>query len=119
MGHVIVLNGINDIVSARCRRRVGAARADERDAEQITEGLQQLIARSRARGVRCCGHAGAVQGLGLLKRTERGEAASRQPLDPEPPRMWIVVDFDAALRDAGDPLMLNPLSTEATACTER
>jgi lysophospholipase L1-like esterase len=109
--HVIVLIGINDIGFGTLPGGVSALPAQINvTSEQITDGLQQLIARSRARGVKVLlGTLLPFKGSGYWSEDNE---AKRQAVN-----RWIrgrqdvdaVVDFDAALRDAGDPLMLNPL----------
>jgi lysophospholipase L1-like esterase len=99
---IIVLEGINDIgASARAGTLVSAAR--------IIAGYRQLIARAHARGVRIFG-ATLLPFKGAWYYTAAGDATR------EAVNAWIrtsgafdgVIDFDAAIRDPADPLMMNP-----------
>ena len=99
---IIVLEGINDIgASARAGTDVSAA--------QIIAGYRQLIAQAHARGVRIFG-ATLLPFKGAWYYTAAGEAKR------EAVNVWIrtsgafdgVIDFDAAIRDSADPLMMNP-----------
>ncbi len=94
--HVVILEGINDIGSARQNATP--------TAEDIIAGHRQLIERARARGIRVIG-ATLTPFWGAAYYTEGGEA-KRQAVNA-----WIrtsgaysaVVDFDKATRDPGDP----------------
>ena len=99
---IIVLEGINDIgASARAGTVISAAR--------IIAGYRQLIARAHARGVKIFG-ATLLPFKGAWYYTAAGEATR------EAVNAWIrasgafdgVIDFDAAIRDPADPLMMNP-----------
>ena len=96
---IIVLEGINDIGGSA--GGIGAAR--------IIAGYEQLIARAHARGLKIFGATLLpFQGAGYY--TAAGEATR------EAVNAWIrasgafdgVIDFDAAIRDPADPLMMNP-----------
>jgi lysophospholipase L1-like esterase len=101
---IIVLEGINDIgFSAGLPAGAGIS------AARIIAGYEQLIVQAHARGVRIFGATLLpFQGAGYY--TAAGEATR------EAVNAWIrtsgafdgVVDFDAAMRDAADPLRLNP-----------
>ncbi len=108
--HAIILIGINDIGFGTLPGGQLAVPAHlSATAEQITAGLQQLMAKARARGIKVLlGTLLPFKGSGYW--SEENEAKrqavnrwirSRQDVD-------AVVDFDAALRSPGDPLMLHP-----------
>jgi lysophospholipase L1-like esterase len=101
---VILLEGINDIGFS-----VSLAPDQPVSAEEIIEGMRNLIARAHAKGLRIYG--GTLlpfQGAGYY--TEEGEA-KRQAVNH-----WIrtsgefdaVIDFDAELRDPANPLRFRP-----------
>jgi lysophospholipase L1-like esterase len=97
---VILLEGINDI-------GFSASLAPDQDvsAAEIIEGMQNLIARAHAKGLRIYGGT-LLPFQGAFYYTEAGEA-KRQAVN-----QWIrtggefdaVIDFDAALRDPENPL---------------
>ena len=99
--HVIVMEGINDIGTARQNATP--------TAEDIIAAHKQLIERAHARGVTIIG-ATLTPFWGAAYYTEEGEK-KRQALNE-----WIrngkaydgVIDFDTATRDPGDPKKLNP-----------
>jgi lysophospholipase L1-like esterase len=94
--HVIVLEGINDIGQARANPQPSAA--------ELIAAHRQLIARAHARGLKIYG-ATLTPFQGAAYWTPEGEA-KRTALND-----WIrtgkeydgVVDFDAAVRDPGQP----------------
>lgn len=94
--HVVVLEGINDIGTARTNGTP--------TAEDLIAGHKQLIERARARGLTVIG-ATLTPYWGAAYYTDVGEA-KRQALNE-----WIrtsgsydgVIDFDKATRDPGDP----------------
>jgi lysophospholipase L1-like esterase len=108
--HVIVLIGVNDIGFGTLPGGASALPPQSSvSAEQLTAGLQQLIAKARARGVKVLlGTLLPFKGSGYWSEDNeaRRQAVnrwirSRQDVD-------AVVDFDATMRSADDPLMLNP-----------
>ena len=101
---VLILLGINDIGFG-----VSPAPAQEVSADQITAAIGTAVAKAKARGLRVfLGTLLPYKGAGYY--SDGGEA-KRQAVNA-----WIrangsvdgVIDFDAALRSAGDSLMLNP-----------
>ncbi|WAC23417.1 SGNH/GDSL hydrolase family protein [Blastomonas sp. SL216] len=110
IGHLIVLEGINDIGNLARGRPVSA---DEHAAliSQVTGAYAQIIARAHARGIR-------VHGATLLPfkgndfyKPDAASEADRQAIN-----QWIrtsgafdsVIDFDAIMRDPLRPGYLNP-----------
>ena len=109
--HVVVLIGVNDIGFGTLPGGMSALPAQlSVTAEQITAGLQQLIARARTRGIKVLlGTLLPFKGSGYWSEDNeaRRQAVnrwirSRQDVD-------AVVDFDAAMRSADDALALNPV----------
>jgi len=108
--HAIILIGINDIgVGVLARHLPPALTGGTATAEQLIAALQQLATQARARGVKVLlGTLLPMKGSGYWNDESE---ARRQAVN-----RWIrgrqgvdgVVDFDAALRDANDPLALNP-----------
>jgi lysophospholipase L1-like esterase len=102
--YVILLEGINDIGIPELLR------LPPRSADDIIAGMKQVIARAHARGLRIYGGT-LLPFRGAIYFTETGEV-KRQAVNE-----WIrnsgafdaVIDFDAALRDPGDPSSLLPL----------
>jgi len=103
---IILLEGINDI-----NKTIIPAYSDRESvtADQIIQGMDQLIERAHAHGIRIAGGTmTATKGLPFYNA--RGEAM-RQAVNH-----WIrtsgrfdaVIDFDAATRDPQDPLRLAP-----------
>ena len=101
---VLILEGINDIGFS-----VEPAPAQEVSAEQIIGSIATAITKARARGLKVfLGTLLPYKGAGYY--SDAGEA-KRQAVNA-----WIrgnagvdgVFDFDAALRSAADPLVLNP-----------
>jgi len=101
---VIILEGINDIGFA-----VEPAPSQEVSAEQIISAIAAAVAKAKGRGLKVfLGTLLPYKGAGYY--SEAGEA-KRQTVNA-----WIranssadgVIDFDAALRSAGDPLAMNP-----------
>ena len=102
---IIVLEGINDIGFSAVPSIPGIGIS----ATEIIAGYQDLIARAHARGLKIFGATLLpFQGAGYY--TAAGEATR------EAVNTWIrtsgafngVIDFDAAMRDPGHPLRLNP-----------
>ena len=99
--HIVVLEGINDIGSAR--------QNPTPTAEDLIAGHKQLIERAHAKGVKVLG-ATLTPFWGAAYYTEVGEA-KRQALND-----WIrsshaydgVIDFDKATRDPNDPKKFLP-----------
>jgi lysophospholipase L1-like esterase len=110
--HAIVLIGINDIGLAAFAGVPGNPMppADAPTADRITAGLQQLIDQAHAHGVKIL--VGTLLPFkGAPYWTEGGEAM-RQAVNRwirSRPDIDSVIDFDAVLRDPGDPRMLHPL----------
>lgn len=103
---VILLAGINDINMSIIP---GMPREQAATAEEIIDGLAQLVARARLHGMRVAG--GTIMATkGLPFYSQEGERM-RQAVNE-----WIrnsgdfdaVIDFDAATRDPADPLRLRP-----------
>ncbi len=102
---VVVLEGINDL-----GRAATPEGADEQvSAEDLIAGLQQLVARAHARGLRIYGGT-ILPYQGAAYYSAKGEA-TRQAVNA-----WIrtshafdaVIDFDAAIRDPADPARMAP-----------
>jgi lysophospholipase L1-like esterase len=97
---VILLEGVNDI---------GQARKTPIDAKTLIEGYRQLIARAHARGIRIIG-ATLLPYKGAAYFTPAGDAVRTAV------NRWIltagafdgVIDFDAAMRDPGEPNRMRP-----------
>ncbi len=110
--HTIILIGINDIGFQTLNGPVGSPvpAGDPVTAEQLTAGLQRLIDKARAKGVKVLlGTLTPIQGSGYGSAENE---AKRQAVN-----RWIrgrqsvdaVVDFDAALRDPRDAQRMNPM----------
>ncbi|MBS0429805.1 MAG: SGNH/GDSL hydrolase family protein [Proteobacteria bacterium] len=106
VSHVLILIGVNDIGYGTFAGVLPNVMAPS--AEQLATGLQSLVNRAHARGVKVLlGTLLPFKGAGYWNE---GNEAKRQTLNA-----WIrtqrsadgVVDFDAALRDAADPQVLN------------
>jgi len=106
VSHVLILIGVNDIGYGTFAGILPNVMAPS--AEQLATGLQSLVDRAHARGVKVLlGTLLPFKGAGYWNN---GNEAKRQTLNT-----WIrsqraadgVVDFDAALRDAADPQSLN------------
>lgn len=106
VSHVLILIGVNDIGYGTFAGILPNVMAPS--AEQLVTGLQSLVNRAHARGVKVLlGTLLPFKGAGYWNE---GNEAKRQALNT-----WIrtqrsadgVVDFDAALRDAADPQVLN------------
>jgi lysophospholipase L1-like esterase len=102
---VIVLEGINDIGSS-----VGPLHSDTGlTPARVVAGYRDLIAQAHARGVR-------IFGATLLPYRGAGYYSLAGEAIREAVNAWIrtsgafdgVIDFDAAMRDPADPLLLNP-----------
>ncbi len=102
---VIVLEGINDIGSS-----VGPLHSDTGlTPARVVAGYRDLIAQAHARGVR-------IFGATLLPYQGAGYYSLAGEAIREAVNAWIrtsgafdgVIDFDAAMRDPADPLLLNP-----------
>ncbi|ARZ69931.1 SGNH hydrolase [Streptomyces albireticuli] len=96
---VVMELGINDILR----------RPQQKDPQQIVNGLRQLVARAHARGMRVVGstlmpfegHKGAVPGQEVTRQGVNAMIRAGGVFDD-------VVDFDAALRDPENPGQLLP-----------
>jgi lysophospholipase L1-like esterase len=104
---LIVLEGVNDIGTARAARAKGGASAT---ADDIIHAYEQIIARAHARGILVYG--GTIMPFGGFGAYDTTEAeAARQRVNT-----WIrtsgrfdaVIDFDAATRDPDRPTRLSP-----------
>ena len=101
---IVLLEGINDI---NFTALPGAPLSQQTSAEEIIEGLSQLVARAHARGIKVMGATLLPMG-GLWLHNPQTEAM-RQAVNN-----WIrssntfdaVVDFDALVRDPADPQRL-------------
>jgi len=110
--HAIVLIGINDIGygTAFGERQPALVPPNEvASVAQVTDGLQQLVRMARERGVKIL--LGTLLPFKGAPYWSEENEAKRQAVN-----RWIrglqsvdVVDFDAALRSADDPLRLDPL----------
>jgi lysophospholipase L1-like esterase len=110
VGHVIVLEGINDIGSI-ARQKDRAPDAYAQLVTQITGAYAQIVARGRARGLR-------VHGATILPfmsneyyRPDAQAEAARQAINAwirKPGNFDSVIDLDRALRDPKRPAYLNP-----------
>ena len=104
---LIVLEGVNDIGTAKGARAKGEPAAT---ADDIIQAYEQIIARARARGIRVYG--GTIMPFGGFSDSDTPQAeADRQRINA-----WIrtsgrfdgVIDFDAATRDPDRPARLSP-----------
>lgn len=103
--YVIVLEGINDIGTLHDPNRPN----DNITAEDLEQGLSQLVARAHEHGVKVFGGT-LTPYKGADYFTERGERIR------EVVNRWILtsgvfdgtIDFDKATRDPANPLMLAP-----------
>jgi len=103
---VILLEGINDINMSIIP---GIPDSEDVTAEQIIDGLKQLVERAHLHGIKVAG--GTVMGTyGLPFYNDRGKAMWEQVNN------WIrtsghfdaFIDFEAATRDPANPLAINP-----------
>ncbi|MDT8427917.1 MAG: SGNH/GDSL hydrolase family protein [Pseudomonadales bacterium] len=107
VSHIILLEGINDIGMANLYP------GEEVSAEEIITAYRQIIARSRARGIRIIG-ATLTPYAGAGYYREEGDLKRQQV------NAWIrnsgefdgVIDFEAATRDPADPKQLIPRFTQ-------
>lgn len=105
--HVLILIGINDIGFSMPEGAPGPIRGQPSAAE-ITAGLQQLVRQAQERGIRVLlGTLPPFKGASYWNKEKEGRRADVN--------RWIrarrdvqVVDFDAALRSAADPQLLEP-----------
>jgi lysophospholipase L1-like esterase len=103
---LVLLEGINDVTWSALPR---APQIERATAEQLIEGLSQLVDRAHAHGIKVMGATLTPMG-GLWLHTDSTEAMRRAV------NRWIlsggrfdaVVDFDAATRDPLDPARLRP-----------
>lgn len=110
VGHVVLLEGINDV---GVLQRDAPARVAEQDAliAQVTAGYAQMVARAHQRGIRVYG--GTILPF-MANRYYHPDAASermRQAINAwirTPGHFDAVIDFDAALRDPARPAYLAP-----------
>lgn len=106
--YVVLLEGINDIGIPNMFPTAAASPS----AEDIIAGYRQMIARAHARGVAIIGatllpYQGAIDGKYY---SEQGEA-KREAINAFIRNLKDfdgVIDFDAAVRDAANPLRFNP-----------
>jgi lysophospholipase L1-like esterase len=105
---ILLLEGINDITAADMLGTPG----DQVSAQQIIDGMKQLIARAHEKGIRIWGGTLLpLKGVRGFNYSEAGET-KRQAINA-----WIrsagafdaVVDFEQALRDPSNPARLNPV----------
>jgi len=103
---VILLEGINDI---NMSIMPGMPDGQKATAEQIIGGLESLVSRAHAQGIRVAG--GTIMPTkGLPFYSAEGEAM-RQAINAwirTSGRVDAVIDFDSATRDPADPLRLRP-----------
>jgi lysophospholipase L1-like esterase len=103
--HVIMADGINDL---------GATAADPTQppfAEDVANGLRQIVARAHARGVKVIGTTmGPAWGFRGYEAVEAKRLAYNAWMRSEGVKLVDgLVDFDAVLRDPSDPSHMNPL----------
>lgn len=103
---MVLLEGINDI---NFTALPGAPESEQASAQQIIEGLAQLVDRAHAHGIKVLG--GTLMPMGGLWLHNPQTEAMRQEVNA-----WIrssdkfdaVVDFDALTRDPANPERLHP-----------
>lgn len=103
---LILMEGINDI---NFTALPGAPESEQASAQQIIEGLAQLVDRAHAHGIKVLG--GTLMPMGGLWLHNPMTEAMRQEVNS-----WIrssgkfdaVVDFDAVTRNPADPQRLHP-----------
>lgn len=110
VGHLILLEGINDI-GALAREKPASAEAHAALVEQVTGAYAQIIARAHAKGIK-------VHGATILPfmsneyyHPDAATEADRQAINA-----WIrtsgafdsVIDLDEVMRDSARPAYLNP-----------
>lgn len=103
---MLLLEGINDI---NFTALPGVPASEQTTAEQLIEGLQQLVDRAHVRGIKVMG--GTLLPMGGLWLHNPQTEALRQTVNA-----WIrtsgafdaVVDFDAVTRDPANPQRLRP-----------
>lgn len=103
---ILLLEGVNDI---NFTALPGAPASQQTSAEEIIEGLSQLVARAHAHGIKVMG--GTLLPMGGLWLHNPQTEAMRQAVNS-----WIrnsnvldvVVDFDALMRDPDNPQRLHP-----------
>ena len=110
VGHLIILEGINDI-GTLAREKPASAEAHAALVEQVTGAYAQIIARAHARGIK-------VHGATILPfmGNEYYHPGAASEADRQAINEWIrtsgafdsVIDLDAALRDPARPAYLNP-----------
>jgi len=103
--HVIMADGINDL---------GATAADPTKppfADDVANGLRQIVARAHARGVKVIGTTmGPAWGFRGYEAVESKRLAYNAWMRSEGVKLVDgLVDFDAVLRDPADPSHMNPL----------
>jgi lysophospholipase L1-like esterase len=103
---VLLLEGINDINMSIIP---GVPATEAVTAQQIIDGLDQLISRAHLHGLRIAG-ATITPTKGLPFYSAKGEAMRTAVNDwiRSSGRFDAVIDFDAATRDPRDPLRLRP-----------
>ena len=108
--HLIVLEGVNDL--GMLTRDAPASDAQHAAlVAQATEALRQIALRARARGIRVIGGTILPFGATTVYHPAAANEADRQAINAwirAPGNFDAVIDFDAALRDPGDPGRLNP-----------
>jgi lysophospholipase L1-like esterase len=103
--HIIMADGINDL---------GSTAADPTlppFAEDVENGLRQIVARAHARGVKVIGTTmGPAWGFRGYEAVEAKRSAYNAWMRSEGRKLVDgLVDFDAVLRDPADPSHMNPL----------
>jgi lysophospholipase L1-like esterase len=103
--HIIMADGINDL---------GGTATDPTQppfAEDVENGLRQIVARAHARGVKVIGTTmGPAWGFRGYKAMEAKRLAYNAWMRSEGRKLVDgLVDFDAVLRDPADPSHMNPL----------
>jgi lysophospholipase L1-like esterase len=103
---MILLEGINDITWSALP---GVPDAQKASADQLIEGLSQLVDRAHAHGIKVLG--GTLTPMGGLWLFNAQTEALRQAVNAwirESGKFDAVVDFDAVTRDPADPTRLKP-----------
>jgi lysophospholipase L1-like esterase len=110
IGHVIVLEGINDIGVLQREAPAGTAEQDALVA-QVTAAYAQMIARAHERGIRIYGGTVMPFMANSYYHPDAGSERMRGAINAwirTPGRFDGIVDFDRAMRDPARPAYLAP-----------
>nr|AGU10353.1 GDSL-like Lipase/Acylhydrolase family [uncultured organism] len=110
IGHVIVLEGVNDIGVLQREKPATAAEQDALIA-QVTAGYAQMIARAHERGIRIYGGTVMPFMANGYYHADAGSERMRGAINAwirTPGRFDAVIDFDRITRDPAHPAYLNP-----------